>query len=344
MLYNEISNEVCTFTRTARWTEEKWLNLRTTGIGGSDAGAIMGMNKYSTPLSVYIQKTTPIEDLQKVSNDSIKWGKMAEAAIRDGIAKDLKIKIEPVAGMFTSVKYPFMNANLDGLAYVENPKELDGKIISGLGGVEIKTATERNTEFSDDEVPDSYYCQVQHYMAVTGLNWFILAVLIGKVDGHVYVIPRNEEFINRLIEKESYFWFENVLKHEMPAPTGNERESEALNSLINCAAEKVELPEEFESKCNEYKELDLQIKELKQQQETIKEELKIAIASTPGEGSNNSKIIATVGNAKITWSKQIRTSVNTEELKKAGLFEQYSKTSESLVMRINTGKTEKENA
>ena len=28
---------------------EKWLELRTTGIGGSDVGAIMGMNKYASP-------------------------------------------------------------------------------------------------------------------------------------------------------------------------------------------------------------------------------------------------------------------------------------------------------
>lgn len=341
MLYkNVLELNECSFKRTSRMTEEKWLDLRTTGIGGSDAGAIMGMNHYATPLSVFINKTTPVEKVEKETNESIQWGKMAESAIRDGIAKDLKIKIEAVPGMFTSNKYSFMNANLDGIAYTEDPVNINGNAVVGLGGVEIKTATDRNTEFTDDEVPDSYYCQVQHYMCVTGLQWFILAVLIGKCSGKVYYIPRNEEFINKLIEKESYFWNENVLKGVMPAPTGNERESEALNNLMNSAPAEVELPAEFEGKCNEYKELDQQIKMLKQQQETIKEELKIAITSTPGESENNSKIIAKAGNAKITWSKQLRTSVDTDELKKAGLFETYSKTSESLVMRISTGKKE----
>ena len=44
------------FTSTEGLSREDWLKLRTTGIGGSDAGAILGLNKYSTPLSVYLAK------------------------------------------------------------------------------------------------------------------------------------------------------------------------------------------------------------------------------------------------------------------------------------------------
>ena len=44
------------FTDTSTFTREQWLELRRTGIGGSDAGAILGLNKYSTPLSVYLAK------------------------------------------------------------------------------------------------------------------------------------------------------------------------------------------------------------------------------------------------------------------------------------------------
>jgi len=339
LLYKTLlENGLSTFKRTTRLTENEWLKLRQSGIGGSDCGAIMGMNKYATPLSCYLSKTVAISDENKTTNESIQWGKMAESAIRDGLAKDLKLLIEEVPGMFTSVKYPFMNANLDGLVDAKEGTEINGVFVSGLGGLEIKTATDRNTEFTNDEIPDSYYCQVQHYMSVTGLNWFMLAVLIGKVSGKIYVVPRNDNFIERIIEKESFFWNENVLKNEMPAPTGNERESEAINALMNSAPSEIELPEEFESFCNEYKTLDAQIKELKQNQELIKERIKLAICNTEGEGENNSKIIAKAGSYKITWQKQLRKVVDTEALKKNGLFEEYSKNSESLVMRINAGK------
>lgn len=334
-----INNGNIDFVNTESYTESEWLNLRTTGIGGSDAGAIMGMNKYATPLSVFVAKRNLLSEETKektASNESIKWGKMAESAIREGLAKDLELQIEAVPGMFTSTEYPFMNANLDGLVYADQPKEINGKVISGLGGLEIKTATERNTEFSDDEVPDSYYCQVQHYMCVTHLDYFILAVLIGKVSGKIYVIPRNDNFIERLIQRESEFWYENVSKDVMPEPVGNERESEVLNSLFSHAAKEVTLGEEFEELCKEYNALSEQMKELKQHQETIKERLKIAIfAETDTDETATDKVIAKAGDCKITWTKQLRKIVDTDALKKANLFEEYSKISESMVMRIS---------
>ena len=339
-LFEELLNNTnIDFVNTENYTETEWLNLRTTGIGGSDAGAIMGMNKYATPLSVFIAKRNLLSEETKektASNESIQWGKMAESAIRDGLAKDLELRIEPVPGMFTSTEYPFMNANLDGLVFADQPKEINGKLISGLGGLEIKTATERNSEFTEDEVPDSYYCQVQHYMCVTHLDYFILAVLIGKVSGKIYVIPRNDDFIERLVQRESEFWYENVAKDVMPEPVGNERESEVLNSLFSHAAKEVTLGEEFEELCKEYNNLSDKMKELKQQQETIKERLKIAIfTETDTDETATDKVIAKAGDCKITWTKQLRKIVDTDALKKANLFEEYSKNSESMVMRIS---------
>jgi predicted phage-related endonuclease len=93
------------FISTARVSNQKWLNLRTTGIGGSDAGAILGLNKYSSPLSVYLAKKNMISEENQgktSSNESIRWGKMAESAIRKGIADDLGLRIEEVPGMFRS--------------------------------------------------------------------------------------------------------------------------------------------------------------------------------------------------------------------------------------------------
>ena len=36
----------------------EWLNLRKTGLGGSDAGAVCGLNPYSSPLQVFYDKTS----------------------------------------------------------------------------------------------------------------------------------------------------------------------------------------------------------------------------------------------------------------------------------------------
>ena len=43
-------------------TREEWLAIRKKGIGGSDAGAICGLNPYASPMNVYLDKTTEESD------------------------------------------------------------------------------------------------------------------------------------------------------------------------------------------------------------------------------------------------------------------------------------------
>ena len=65
-------------------------------------------------------------------------------------------------------KYDFMLANVDRL------------IVGEKVGLECKTTSEYvKDQWEEDEVPDHYILQCQHYMAVTGyIGWWI-AVLIG---------------------------------------------------------------------------------------------------------------------------------------------------------------------
>lgn len=47
---------------TAGMAREEWLQLRKTGIGESDAGAVCGLNPYAGPMSVYRDKTSDVEE------------------------------------------------------------------------------------------------------------------------------------------------------------------------------------------------------------------------------------------------------------------------------------------
>ena len=44
-------------TATKGLEKEKWLMYRKRGIGGSDAGAVCGLNPYRTAMQVYEDKT-----------------------------------------------------------------------------------------------------------------------------------------------------------------------------------------------------------------------------------------------------------------------------------------------
>ena len=43
----------------------EWLKERQRGIGGSDVGAILGVNKWKTPFEVYLEKTEEITEVKK---------------------------------------------------------------------------------------------------------------------------------------------------------------------------------------------------------------------------------------------------------------------------------------
>ena len=49
---------------------QEWLLLRKTYLGGSDLGAVIGVNKYRTALDVYLEKTS--EHSPETSNTPVR--------------------------------------------------------------------------------------------------------------------------------------------------------------------------------------------------------------------------------------------------------------------------------
>ena len=315
---------------------EKWLELRTTGIGGSDAGAILGMNKYSSPLTVFLSKKN-VEGFK--GNAATEWGHILEDPIRKKAAEELGIEIISVPGMYTSLDIPYMNANLDGLCYANNQVVIGGESVEGLGGYEIKTSS-RGEGFSDDEIPDSYYCQVQHYMAVTGLNWFILTTFfMNTKQAKHYVIKRNDDFIyTQLIPAEKNFWENFVLTNNPPEPIGLESENEYVSNLN--IADTLELDAETEDLIAERIEVQQQIKDLEQKESALKDSILIHLSALSNSNSNTAEKVNGAGERyQLTYNLQKKVSVDTEALKKSGLFDDYKKESSYRILRVSEKKT-----
>lgn len=337
-LYKKVlESGICTLKKVNQEKDpEKWAELRQTGIGGSDAGAVMNLNEYSSPLVVYMAKKG---ESVFSGNNSTKWGHILEDPIRQETEKELGVVIEEVPGMFRSNLFPFMNANLDGLIYTETPVTIGKETVDGLGGHEIKTSA-NGQGFGEDEIPDSYYCQVQHYMAVTGLPWFILTVFIlSKKEGRHYIIKSNSDFQQRLVETERDFWENYVMADNIPAPSGVDSETEILKSLP--MAENIELPEELIETLSRRAEVKESIKALEDEEKQLSNTILLEMYKA-GEVLDPemlpSKIMAMCGSYKISLSKQDRTTADTSALKAAGIFDKYSKTTTSKILRVSGGK------
>ena len=254
----------------------EWLKERQCGIGGSDVGAILGVNKYKTPFEVYLEKTEPITDVGEQS-ESAYWGDQFEEVVAKEFEKRTGKKVRRDRKHYKHKYYPFMVANIDRRVVGENAI------------LECKTANQfLANEWQDDEIPASYLLQVQHYLVVTGAEVGYIAVLIG---GQKFVwkeVQRDEELIQMIIEAEKDFW-KMVQDKTPPALDGSSAAEKYLSEKYsNAEVGKIEeLGLEFKDKIKIYFELkdqkdllDTQIKEIENQ---IKFELKDAeIGFAPG--------------------------------------------------------------
>lgn len=171
----------------------EWHAVRSSGIGGSDAAAVLGLSKWKTPYQVWLEKrgeAAPIED-----NEPMLWGRVLEPAIRQQYAERTGRTVRILDGMLRDETHPFMLANLDG---VTDDQRL----------VEIKTTRSAQEwgEPGTDEVPQAYLIQVQHYLSVTKLPVADVAVLIAGSDFRLYEVPADPELQGMIIEAEADFW------------------------------------------------------------------------------------------------------------------------------------------
>jgi predicted phage-related endonuclease len=285
------------------------------------------MSAYGSPLTVYLQKKNLVTQIE---NKAMKRGTILEKYIREKTAEDYpEITIEPVPVMLYDPEYKFMIANIDGLFLPKTPVEIRGQIIEGLGGHEIKSAM-TNYGWGEDEIPDPYYCQVQHYMRVTALPWFVVSVYIldGETLNH-YVIRRNDDFITRLAEVEKDFWENYFEKDIMPAPLGLDNEDDMITGMFEGAKGTIALGETERDLCAEHVRISKQIKELDERKTAIAITLKEAIVNSGEKNPEEKKASARAGSYSISWSRFNRSSVDSDALKRDGLYDKYVKISES---------------
>ena len=101
-----------TAINTSRMSLSEWLEHRKTGIGGSDAGAIMGVNKYVTPLDLYNDKLGLVEkDL--TDNQAVYFGNVLEDVVAQNIQDALAKRCARRNQIFRHKQNSWMIANID---------------------------------------------------------------------------------------------------------------------------------------------------------------------------------------------------------------------------------------
>ncbi len=298
---------------TRNMSREDWLKARKSGIGGSDASAITGMNPWSSPLQVYIDKTT--EEIDNSTNFRMELGNKLEDFVAREFTDRTGLKVQKVNGFIKNKKYPFAFANID--------RRIVGGDCDAI--LECKTTNSYARKDWENGVPPHYELQVMHYLALTGAEKCYVAALIGNEDFQIHEIARDEETINFLMDIEKDFWERYIDGDDVPDPDGSAQCSELIKKRYAKAEDdtviNLEYIDKAGDKLDEYMELKTEKKALdtriKKIEQVFQEEMK--------ESSQ-----AVVGDYKITWKNMTRTSLDTKKLKSehADLVKKYEKVSE----------------
>lgn len=198
---------------------EEWLALRRQlGVGGSEAGAVMGLDPYKSPYTLWAEKTGRIPEF--AGNLTTRVGSYLEELVARLWCEETGKKVRRRNAIILNDDYPCSFADVDRMVVGENAL-LECKTTSSLPVMR----SVRGGAF-----PDRWYCQMMHYLMVTGCDRAYLAVLVGGREFYSFVLERDEEEIRILADAETQFW-RQVQTDTPPAPDGNPSTAEALENI-----------------------------------------------------------------------------------------------------------------
>lgn len=293
----------------------EWLKIRRSGIGGSDAAAVAGLNPYVSRIMVYMDKIGELEPQEE--NEAMYWGHVMEDIVAQEFSKRTGMKIRRRNATLRHEKYPWMIANIDRM------------IVGKREGLECKNLSFHSGMKWEDGDLWQYELQCHHYMAVTGFKRWWLAALIG---GNRFVyksIERDEEIIESLIKLESDFWNNHVVPRIPPEMDGSEASSEYLKRKFPISnGEQMHFTSDIESLLEELDE----VKKLENEAKERRTEIENKIKSMLGEYE-----VGIWKDRKVTWKTYESTRLDTKKFKEdhPDLFEKYAKKSSYRTFRVS---------
>lgn len=247
--------------------EQSKLLDRCEGIGGSDAGVIMGVwpPEWKTPLQLYEEKA--YKKVIERDNSAMKWGRDNEDVARAAFEKEFGVIVFPDHKVHPTLTW--CRGNMDGI-------DLDRQVL-----VEIKNpGWEDHQEAMNGKVPEKYYPQCQHYLLLEGLpKMYYWSFYDGE--GVAVVVERNEEYLIRYIQAVGEF-LDRVRDKIPPEPCAHDKLDMKKNPVWQAKEEELATTRRL-------------IKELQAEEEAIKEEL---IAQTGGRSATGSILEMTKSDVK----------------------------------------------
>lgn len=303
------------FVSTVKMPHEEWLARRRNSIGGSDSAAVVGLNAYVSPYSLWAEKSGKIPGF--AGNLATEVGTYMEEFVAQKFAAESGKKVRRFNKIIYNPDYPFAHVNIDR------------DVVGEDAGLECKTTDSMNMKkFKNGEYPANYYVQCVHSMAITGAKRWYLAVLIGNKEFKWFTIERDEAEIAALMTAEADFW-KLVKTDTPPAVDGTQATSEALKTIYADSDDSICDLTAFSANLRQYMALKKQIKEL----ETLAEEAANKIKEFMGSSGGGE-----CDGFKVSWKPQTRSTFDSKRFAKENPdidLSGYYKTTNARMFRVS---------
>jgi putative phage-type endonuclease len=241
-----------------------WLAKRR--IGSSDAANVCGIEgAFATPLEAYLEK---IGALRRKQTDAMEMGLLLEPVVAQLYQRETgdEVRLTTADGKpqsYYADAFPWASATPDRFAGPEGQHWI----------LELKIASIAKGwgEPGTDEVPLPYLIQVQHQMAVLGLDRADVAVLIAGTDFRHYTVRRHDDLIRQMMRLEADFWG-MIQERRAPSIDWQHPDTPKLVSLLHQPVPKKTVTFGFSTSLlvEEYEHLGKTIGELEKRRELVK--------------------------------------------------------------------------
>jgi len=238
--------------------KNEWLKRRAKGIGGTDAAAIVGLDKYRSPLAVFLEKTG--QSVAFEGNEHTRRGQLLEQAVADWFGQELGVYV--MDGEQTiHIAEPIFRGTPDFFYTNDNGESCV---------LECKTTLKK----MNGEPDPKWYTQLQWYLGITGAQEGSIAWMESGFNFFYTTHEKNDAFIAELQKTCYEFWQNHIVTGIAPEP----RTLADVELLFpkEITGKSIEAVNYVADLVNEYKALSIDLKLLTDRKEELSEQIKIA--------------------------------------------------------------------
>lgn len=207
---------------------------RRMSIGGSDVGAILGIDEYRSPRDVW--DSLQEDGYRQEDNEQTIRGRAMEDVIAQEAARTSGAELQVVEEPIVDPVAPWLHARPDRaivrlpMTDVDGPGALECKAHNSWMIRQLRQRIEEEEGQGNAAcraINPSYYAQIQHYLGVTGWKWGVYATLDYDKWEIIWIpVPRDDAAIGDMRRFCEAWWERHIVNGEPPADQPREQRRE----------------------------------------------------------------------------------------------------------------------